>query len=68
MENAISNCWEQLEQMLPDNQKEQIAKLILDRLAVGWGDVVIEFKYHHISMLYKKESFPPAREEEKTSV
>ena len=64
MVNAAGSCWDQLTQALPDEQKEQIAQLILDRLAAGWGEIVIEFKYHHISMFHKGISIPPVRTSE----
>jgi hypothetical protein len=40
---------------------EQLAQLILDRLAVGWGSVTIEFKDGHIERFQETTSVPAMR-------
>jgi len=55
------NNWSQLSHVLPAEQMEQLAQLILDRLAVGWGSVTIEFKDGHIERFQETTSVPAMR-------
>ncbi len=59
--DAESNCWDQLTQSLPNEQKEQLAQLILSRLAAGWGEIVIEFDDHHIKVFREVNSIRARR-------
>jgi hypothetical protein len=56
-----SNCWDQLTQSLPFEQKEQLAQLILARLAAGWGEIEIEFDEHHIKVFREVNSIRAKR-------
>jgi hypothetical protein len=58
---VVTTNWEQLSQLLPDEQKEQLAQLILSRLAAGWGSVEIEFKDYHIKAFHEVTSIPAKR-------
>jgi hypothetical protein len=64
VDDADNSGWDQLTQTLPDEQKEQLAQLILSRLAAGWGEIEIEFKYHHIFMFKEGITIPPKRTSE----
>lgn len=52
MENVKSK-WEQLSQILPCEQREQLAQKLLARLGEGWGDVILVVERHRL--LYIKE-------------
>lgn len=55
--DSSSLCyWGRLEQVLTHEQKEQLAQLILERLATGWGGLELEFENHHIKAFLKIES------------
>ena len=41
-------AWDQLAQNLPDEQRQQLADLLLRRLDDGWGILEIEIKDHHV--------------------
>jgi hypothetical protein len=58
---VITTNWEQLSQLLPNEQKEQLAQLILARLLAGWVSVEIEFKDHHIKAFREVNSIPAKR-------
>jgi hypothetical protein len=67
VEDAGSNCWDQLTQTLPDEQKEQLAQLILSRLAAGWGEIEIEFDNHHIKVFRDVNSIRAKRPSEENA-
>lgn len=60
MENA-TDSWDELTATLPDEQKEQLAQLILSRLAAGWGEIEIEFDDHHIKVFRETHSIRARR-------
>ena len=57
----VTTNWEQLSQLLPNEQKEQLAQLILSRLAVGWGSVEIEVKDGHVKEFREVNKVPAKR-------
>lgn len=61
MESATSSCWDQLSAALPTEQREQLAQLILARLAAGWGEIEIEFDDHHIKVFREVNSIRARR-------
>jgi hypothetical protein len=40
--------WAQLEQVLPAEQREQLAELLLGRIAHGWGIIKIVVQNHYV--------------------
>lgn len=58
---VVTTNWEQLSQLLPNEQKEQLAQLILSRLAVGWGSVEIEVKDGHVKEFREVNKVPAKR-------
>jgi hypothetical protein len=59
---AIITNWERLSQLLPNEQREQLGKLLLSRLEAGWGSIEIEFKDGHIERFREITSIPARRE------
>lgn len=61
MENASDSRWDQLTRTLPEEQREQLAQLILSRLVAGWGEVDIVFEDHHIKVFREVNSIRAVR-------
>ncbi len=57
----MPNKWEQLEAVAPGEQREQLAEMLLDRLAHGWGEVVIDVSDHHIKEFRDTKKLPAKR-------
>jgi hypothetical protein len=53
--------WSLLARLLPAEQREQLAAIILARLAAGWGSVEIEFKDGHVERFREITSIPATR-------
>ena len=56
------NVWEQLTAILPDEQRRQLAEILLRRLAEGWGTIEIEVQDHHIKVFREVTSIPAQHE------
>lgn len=52
------NQWSQLSHVLPAEQREQLAAIILARLVAGWGSIEIEVKDGHIQRFREITSVP----------
>lgn len=55
------NKWSQLSRVLPAEQREQLAAILLARLKVGWGIVEIEIKGGHLKEFRNVDTIPAVR-------
>ena len=55
---ATDNPWRELENLLPEAQRRQLAELLLLRLDFGWGEVVIVIKDGHIKEYQEVNTIP----------
>lgn len=60
-EPAPSSAWERLTAVLPAEQREQLAGLLLEQLKVGWGCVEIEVQDYHIKLFRASRTVPAKR-------
>ena len=44
----MDEMWAQLEQVLPAEQREQLAEILLGRIAHGWGAIEILVQDHYV--------------------
>ena len=56
MVTNLDDSWDELTAVLPAEQREQLAQLILARLAAGWGEIDIDFEDHHIKVFRETHS------------
>ena len=53
--------WSQLSHVLPAEQREQLAAIILARLAAGWGSVEVIFRDGHIKEFRNVDTIPSVK-------
>ncbi len=56
------SAWQSLIELLPPEQREQLAELILRQMGVGYGWIEIEIEDHHLKYFYVKTGFSARRE------
>lgn len=52
------NQWEQLTRVLPIEQREQLAEILLSRLVIGWGEIQIIVRDFHIKEFREVNTIP----------
>lgn len=63
----MQSAWQQLTAILPPDQQEQLAVLLIGKLQAGWGAVTIEVQDHHVK-LFRSTSTHPARRPRRVTV
>jgi hypothetical protein len=53
--------WSQLAYVLPAEQREQLAQLLLLRLGIGWGSVEVIFRDGHIKEFREVNTIPSVK-------
>jgi hypothetical protein len=53
--------WEDLTKVIPPEQRDQLAQLLAERYAEGYGVLEIHFAKHQIDLFYTGKSIKPAR-------
>jgi hypothetical protein len=53
--------WEDLTKVIPPEQRDQLAQLLAERYAEGYGVLEIHFTKHQIDLFYTGKSVKPAR-------
>lgn len=56
--NGSCNSWSQLESALTNEQREQLATLVLSRLKFGWGSIEIIIKDYHLKEFRDTHTIP----------
>jgi hypothetical protein len=61
IEEPAPSAWECLTAILPVEQREQFANLLLEQLKIGWGGIEIEVHEYHIKLFRAIRTVPAKR-------
>jgi hypothetical protein len=62
----MSDYWSELGKILPEEHRELLALVLLNRLKTGWGHTEIHVKDHHVVEIADTARIPTRRPQKET--